>query len=216
MAKNLYDVLGVAPNATREQIRARFLELARLRHPDRFQGAEKERAEKEFQEITAAFNLLSDSERRRQHDAELKRPAAGQTTADQGQVVRAYMQRGAKAYREGNYLEAAANFDRATKSQPDNAKAWHHLALAASRQENRLSRAVSAIAEACELEPMNSAYLKLAGRLFETAGMSLRAEQYYSESLKWGGEDPAVQARLEGLRKKSKKGMAGFFGKVGS
>ena len=45
MARDLYAVLAVPRNATEEQIRQRFRETARLRHPDRFQGAEKETAE---------------------------------------------------------------------------------------------------------------------------------------------------------------------------
>lgn len=215
MAKNFYNILVVPRNATTGQIRQRFMALARERHPDRFQGAAKERAEKEFQEITEAFNVLSDPERRRLHDLELARPQTQSQGADPAQLARVYLQRGIKAYKEKNYLEAADNFDRATQAQPENAKAWHHLALACSHQRRWLSRATTAIARACELEPMNVDYLKLAGRIFESAGMTLRAEQYYNQSLKWGGEDPAVQERLEALRKDAKKGRTGFFGKVG-
>jgi curved DNA-binding protein CbpA len=215
MVKNYYDVLGVPQNATAEQVKMRFLELARQRHPDRFQGAEKERAEREFQDLTAAFNLLADPEKRRAHDLDLARPLVAKQSADPGQLAKVYLQRGIKAYKESNYLEAADNFDRATKAQKDNAKAWHHLALACSHQRRWLSRATSAVSQACELEPMNAGYLKLAGRLFETAGMPIKAEQYYSESLKWGGSDPAVEERLEELRRQIKKGKSGLFGKVG-
>ena len=214
MVKNLYDVLGVAQNATTEQIRTRFRELARLRHPDRFQGAEKDRAEREFQEVTSAFNVLSDPERRRGHDIELSRPVRERQSADLNSLFKTYMLRGSKAYKDGNYIEAADNFDRATKEQKDNAKAWHHLALACSHQRRWLSRATNAIAQACELEPMNPSYLKLAGRLYETAGILARAEQYFAESLKWGGSDVAVEERLEEIRRQIKKSRSGFFGKV--
>lgn len=209
--KSYYDLLALPQNATTEQIRNRFMELVRQRHPDRFQGAEKERAEKEFQEITAAFNVLSNPELRRRHDLDLARPQAKSQAADPAQLARVYMQRGVKAYKEGNYLQAAESFDRATQARPDNAKAWHHLALACSHQRRWLSRATTAVAQACELEPMNANYLKLAGRIFESAGMTLRAEQYYNQSLKWGGDDPEVERRLAELRKGGKKGKTGFF-----
>ena len=39
--KSYYDLLALPQNATTEQIRSRFMELVRQRHPDRFQGAEK-------------------------------------------------------------------------------------------------------------------------------------------------------------------------------
>lgn len=49
MAKDFYSVLALPRNATEDQIRQRFRELARTRHPDRFQGVtEKARAEQEF------------------------------------------------------------------------------------------------------------------------------------------------------------------------
>ncbi|HEY4561426.1 MAG TPA: DnaJ domain-containing protein, partial [Thermoanaerobaculia bacterium] len=105
MARDFYSVLAVPRNATEDQIRQRFRELARTRHPDRFQGTEKERAEKEFQEITQAFNVLVDPERRRRHDTDLVRPEESSAT-DPRQLFRVYLQRGVKAYKEKSYLEA--------------------------------------------------------------------------------------------------------------
>ncbi len=42
-------------------------------------------------------------------------------------------------------MEAAENFDRATKADPDNAQAWHHLALACSHYQRFQTRALGAI-----------------------------------------------------------------------
>ncbi len=217
MQKDYYAVLSLPRNATTDDIRARFRNLARTRHPDRFRGAEKAAAEAEFQAVTEAFNVLSDPERRRQHDLELVRPTApaAREAAGQEEAARIYLQRGIKAYRERNYLEAAAHFDHATKIEPGNAQAWHHLALACSRQKRFLTRAMTAIERACELEPMNVNYLKLAGKLFGAGGLTSRAEQYYNDALTWGGEDAAVRQALEELGRPPKRGRPGFFGKVG-
>ena len=38
MSTDFYGVLGVSRNATTEQIKDRFLQLTRERHPDRFHG----------------------------------------------------------------------------------------------------------------------------------------------------------------------------------
>ena len=43
MAKNYYAVLGVAQGASDDEIRRRFKELARDRHPDRFRDARSAR-----------------------------------------------------------------------------------------------------------------------------------------------------------------------------
>lgn len=211
MARDFYAVLAVPRNATEDQIRQRFRELARTRHPDRFQGTEKARAETEFQEITQAFNVLSDAERRRRHDVELVRPEES-GAADPRQLFRVYLQRGVKAYKEKNFLEAASNFDLATQADPKSGQAWHHLAQACSQQRNWLPRAVAAIDHACQLEPMNASYLKQAGRIYALTGQAERAIQYYRKALQWGDDDPAVRQALEELSRATPAPRRGLFG----
>lgn len=215
MARDFYAVLAVPRNATEDQIRQRFRELARTRHPDRFQGEAKKRAEVEFQELTQAFNVLSDPERRRRHDVELVRPEE-QGAPDPRQLARIYLQRGVKAYKEKNWAEAASNFDLAVKADPQNAQGWHHLAQACSQQRNWLAQGVTAIEQACQLEPMNATYLKQAGRICALAGQAERALQYYRKALQWGGDDPTVRQAIEELTRSSPSSPRwGLFGKAG-
>jgi curved DNA-binding protein CbpA len=217
MARDFYAVLALSRSATEDQIRQRFRELARARHPDRFKGPEKVRAEKEFQEITEAFNALVDPERRRRHDGELARPeeAGG---SDPRELFRVYLQRGVKAYREKNYLEAASNFDLATQADPKSGQAWHHMAQACSQNRTWLPRAVAAIERACALEPMNATYLKQAGRILALAGQTEPAIQYYRKAIQWGGDDDMVRQALDELTRASASSPAsrrGLFGRAG-
>lgn len=213
MSKDYYAVLGLPRNATTRQIKGRFLELARDRHPDRFRGSEKERAEVEFQAITEAFNILSDAERRRQHDMMLARPSMGEKPVT-SQAAEVYISRGKKAYREKNYLEAAENFDRATKEDPSNAEAWYHLALACRHQSRWLVRGRKAILKACELASMNAKYLKLAGELAARTGMTAKAVKFYTDALTLGGEDAEIEAALSELRNSGGKSKS-LFGRGG-
>ena len=213
MARDHYSILGVDRNATRDQIRVRFRQLARERHPDRFQGDAKSRAELQFQEITEAFNILSDADRRRQHDVELTRPEASTGGSDAARLLRFHMESGVQFYRDGNLGQAAEAFERAIEADPKSAPAWHHLAQTLSAQRRSLSRAVEAVARACELQAMNPAYLKLAGKLHAEVGLLDKAEHYYNEAIVWGGEDPAVMNALDELRKSARKGWSGLFGK---
>lgn len=213
MSTNYYAILGVPDNATSEQVRSRFLELARQLHPDRFQGPAKEKAEVDFQAITEAFNVLSNPARRREHDQELARPAAMGATGGGEELLRVYMQRGVKAYKERNFSASAENFDRATKIAPSNAKAFFHLALACGQERRWLSRSLVAIRRACELDAFNAKYAKLAGKLHAQAGNFDQAEHYYLEAQKWGGEDSTVEEALAEVRK-GRKGKSRFFGMV--
>jgi curved DNA-binding protein CbpA len=213
MARDFYAVLALPRNATEDQIRQRFRELARTRHPDRFQGVEKARAEKDFQELTQAFNVLIDPERRRRHDVELVRPEESSSTVDPRQLFKVYLQRGVKAYKEKNYLEAASNFDLATQADAKSGQAWHHLAQACSQRREWMPRALAAIERACQLEPMNASYLKQAGRICALAGQADKAIQYYRKALQWGDDDPNVRQALEELsRAAAGGGRRGLFG----
>ncbi len=198
--KDHYATLALARNASNQQIRSRFRELARSRHPDLFEGEDKERAEAEFQSITEAFNVLTNPERRRRHDLELSAPA-GQSAADPRHLVRMLLQRGSQALRDGSHREAAANFERATQLEEGNSVAWQSLALALAEAPEARSRALSAIARACEIDTMNGGYHKLAGKLFADAGMPLRAERYYRQALEWLGDDPEIRQELARLKK---------------
>lgn len=208
---NYYNILGLQRNATERQIRARFRQLARQRHPDRFQGADKESAEEEFQKITEAFNVLTNSERRREHDLELARPESQRSGVDREQLAKVYLQRGVRAFRDKNYLEAADNFDRATKADSSNGQAWYNLALACEHQSRWRSRAIAAIEQAVELEPMKPQYLRAAGRIFGEAGMTSKALGFYEKAVTWGGEDDAIEREVQKLRddKLARQGRSG-------
>ena len=214
MGRDFYAILALPRNATEEQVRRRFRELARERHPDRFQGAAKAEAERVFQEISQAFNVLVDPERRRLHDLDLVRPQES-SAADPRQLLKVYLQRGIRAYREKNYFEAADNFDRATQADPLSPQAWHHLALACSHQASWLSRAVPAIERACELEPMNASYHKLAGRILAMAGDAEAAQRHYRSALEWGEDDPAIHLALQDLAAGGAAGASGPLGRRG-
>src|SRR6218665_1362523 len=60
--KNYYAVLGVAPNATQDDIKKNFRKLALLYHPDK--NAENEFAAIRFREIQEAYEILGDAEKR--------------------------------------------------------------------------------------------------------------------------------------------------------
>jgi molecular chaperone DnaJ len=69
MAKrDYYDVLGVAKNASDDDIKKAYRKLAMKYHPDRNQGDEAKKAEEKFKEAKEAYEMLSDSQKRAAYD----------------------------------------------------------------------------------------------------------------------------------------------------
>ncbi len=61
-----YETLGVARNATAEDIKKAYRQLARQHHPDA--NRDDPQAEERFKEITRAYETLSDPQKRQQYD----------------------------------------------------------------------------------------------------------------------------------------------------
>ena len=65
---NLYKTLGISKDASSNDIKKAYRKLALKTHPDKVPAEEREKAEKEFKDISRAYEVLSDNEKREQYD----------------------------------------------------------------------------------------------------------------------------------------------------
>jgi len=67
LKKDYYEVLGVAKNSSKDDIKKKFRELAKKYHPDL--NKEDKNAHKMFQEVSEAYEVLEDDNKRKQYDS---------------------------------------------------------------------------------------------------------------------------------------------------
>jgi len=67
--RDYYEILGVSRDASPEEIKKAYRKLALKYHPDRHPPEKKKWAEEKFKEISEAYEVLMDPEKRRLYDA---------------------------------------------------------------------------------------------------------------------------------------------------
>ncbi len=195
---SFYEVLGVARDASAEEIRAAFRRLARELHPDRFRGEEKKQAELRFQRITQAFNVLSNPETRARYDRALE-SATPSGPLDPKDVAKALLAKAVSLVKQGDTAQAHDFFQQAEAHDPANAKVQHQFGLFLA-QCGRVEAALRKLERACSLDPLNGQYHLDCARLFLRAGMVLRAARFAEQAASLLPGDPAVEAVLTEVR----------------
>jgi curved DNA-binding protein CbpA len=84
LQRTYYEILGVSPTATPEEIKKKYRELARKYHPDLV--ADKALGQKVFAQINMAYRMVGDADRRRQYDSTLNSDGAVATQSRSNSV----------------------------------------------------------------------------------------------------------------------------------
>lgn len=71
--KDYYRILEVTPDASEEQIKKSYRKLVKKYHPD--QHPDDQEAARHFRDISEAYNVLSDHQKRSEYDARRMQPA---------------------------------------------------------------------------------------------------------------------------------------------
>jgi DnaJ-class molecular chaperone len=103
--KNYYDILGVEKGAAEKDIKSAYRKLARKWHPDANPQNQKQ-AEEKFKDITEAYEVLGDAEKRKKYDV---LGSDWQQAARQAEQQRSYRQAQQETINFGNMGGTAAN-----------------------------------------------------------------------------------------------------------
>jgi len=128
-----YELLGISPTATKEQVRAAYRALARRWHPDRFmEGPERDWANEKMAEINAAYRAcLNEPQQLADQEAENRQLKRIEELINGGQypMARRMLMNIATRCAEWNYL-----FGAVLMKTSDVKKALIYLSVAAHQQ----------------------------------------------------------------------------------
>ena len=224
--QNHFEVLGASERSSAEEIRKLFVGLAKKFHPDRFQTesqAAQALAAQVFSDISVAHDTLSDSRRRKEYVAELRRGGAKSDRKAVARIVSAEREfrKGRENMHRRSYPDALACFERALELDPREGEFW---ALAGwtyflVHQEDPAERgeAVRRLKEAQSLAPRSPSGYYYMGLLYKACERPVEAEVMFRETLGISGGhiEAARELRLLERRRRNRKqggGLGSLFG----
>jgi curved DNA-binding protein CbpA len=179
----LYDTLGLEQDATDKEIRAGFRKLALKHHPDRFPDNERDAAEKKFQSMTEAFNVLSRPDSREEYDKEISKGTDVKAMPPK-EIARRLAAIGSQLMSEGNMAEALEHLKGAIDHDDKNARAHYFYGQVLGRIPGKKREALRHVEMAVKLEPGNATMIGEAAAVSLAAGMKARAIRHAEEALR--------------------------------
>jgi curved DNA-binding protein CbpA len=170
-----YELLGISPEATQEEIDRAYFERSRLFHPDLRHREDLASFEKEltavFERLKVAHGALSDPKARAEYDESVVSAPVPMAVAETSSDPKARQQLAAESYKrakklidEKDFHPAVEMLREAIRFVPDNAEYRFTLAQVELKNAKWTDRGLENLVEAARLAPRRQEYLREAAR----------------------------------------------------
>lgn len=176
-----YEVLGLPRNVNPAQIKRRYRELVRKFHPD--VSKDKTTSHRLFLQINEAYEVLSDSDRRKAYDE----------TLDLDAMIRAKRAAGATTTPSGQPSQPPGT----STPRRNNGQLLKDAQFAFIQK--RLSTAADLCKEALQADPRNARACAMLGDIYRAQGKSTSAIKYYNFAIQFDPKDNESQKKLLNL-----------------
>ncbi len=151
--KDPYSVLGVSKNASDDEIKAAYRELAKKYHPDNYDADNplKDLANEKMAEINAAYDEI---QRLRQDGGN----ASGNDSYNYGYSSTGVYAKVRTMINDRKFTDAEVELSAVDKN--DRTAEWHYLASVLLMHRNRVNDAMRELEVACSMDPSNVEYQK--------------------------------------------------------
>lgn len=212
---NYYQVLRVSKNASEEEIKTAYFQLARKFHPDRFDRLiiheHGEQIAEVFDKITKAYRTLVSSDLKKDYD--LGKPVGErEEDRDLGKKAEIKFRQAKTLYAQGRYEDALFLLDEAIRYKKTKADFFLLLAMTESKIPAYSKRAEEHFLKAIGLEPWNAEGYVGLGILYKAEGLILKATKMFQKALEVDADHDLARRELKALGKGGKKGgLKGLF-----
>ena len=191
--RDYYEVLGVSKSTSVDELKKQYRKLALKFHPDRNKSAE---APEHFKEISEAYAVLSDTEKRQLYDQHGHAGVDGRYSNEdifQGargggfdtNDVWGWRNKGGTLYFLGKYDEAIKCYDKAIEIDPDNSVVWNNKGLALSSL-GKYDEAIKCYDKVIEIDPNDADAWNNKGLALSSLGNDDEAKKCYARSKELG------------------------------
>lgn len=188
-----YERLGVSRECDREALHKAFRQLSKLKHPDRFGGDLRAKAEKEYLEIVKAFNTLKDPKQRQRYDRQLKFYEQTSPLQNPAEEARTKYQEGMQFYQRGKYEEAFESFQAAHRIF-ENPEYFFYCGLALRKKGTAREDAIKFFQKAISLNPKQAKYHQFLIQTLVDLNMVNQAGKAVERALKLFPESKELKA----------------------
>lgn len=177
---NPYEVLGVSPSSSDEEIKSAYRTLAKKYHPDNYANSPlADVASEKMKEINEAYDEIVNERKRRKSG--YTGPSAGASSASEYADVRNLIQANRMADAE-QILDGVPSENRSAE--------WHFLKGIILSRRGWLDEAFSELSRACQIDPGNAEYRAALNRMnSQRSGMYGGYNPYASQDSRCDGCD---------------------------
>ncbi len=180
MKMDFYKIMGVNKSSSLDEIRNRYIKLTREYHPDRFHDiAEQQEAERKFQDITEAYNVLKNPRLRQEYDRTYGKSEHELSMEEAERLYKLALH----SINNGKYHEAVQALEQALKLKDNDGRFFHKLACVQMLNPGWIRKAEQNCLKAIALEKFNYDFKLTLGKIYLKAGLKNRAVKVITEAL---------------------------------
>ena len=209
-----YQLLEVETSADPAEIKRNYFRLARKFHPDLY-GRNlpheiKGVIESVFDQVSKAYQTLSDEKKRKVYDTQKEKPPA-EDKRNWAKAAEVKFRQGKTLYNKGQYQEAVVFLEEAVKLQGDKGQYFLLLALTQSKIPAFRRKSEGNFLNSIRLEAWNAEGYVGLGMLYKKEGLLIKAKKQFEKAINLDPDHRIAQREMNGLGEKKKKTLKDFL-----